>query len=112
MKVDSKRTESFAINQGVRQGCPLSPLLFNIFLADLAKSLKSLDDKLAIQEDGINSLFWADDIVLLAKNEENLNEMINLIAVYCEGNTLTINCKKTKCMIFNKTGRHFRQKKI
>ena len=110
VKVDSKRTESFAINQGVRQGCPLSPLLFNIFLADLAKSLKSLDDKLAIQEDGINSLFWADDIVLLAKNEENLNEMINLVAVYCEGNTLTINCKKTKCMIFNKTGRHFRQK--
>ena len=55
-------------------------------------------------------MFWADDVVLLAKNGDNLNEMVNLISTYCKENKLTINCKKTKCMIFNKTGHFFRQK--
>ena len=86
----------------------LSPLLFNIFLADLAKKLNSFTDKLMIRHEGINSIFWADDIVLLAESEENLNEMINVVSSYCQENKLTINSKKTKCLIFNKSGRLYR----
>lgn len=79
-------------------------------MADLAKKLKSLDDNLVMQNTGINSLFWADDIVLLAKTNVKLTEMINLVSEYCDENKLTINCKKTKCLIFNKTGRLMREK--
>ena len=79
-------------------------------MADLAKKLKSLDDDLVMQNTGINSLFWADDIVLLAKTNVKLTEMINLVSEYCDENKLTINCKKTKCLIFNKTGRLMREK--
>ena len=45
--MDGKVTEAFPINQGVRQGCVLSPLLFNIFMADLAKNLSSLEEGFA-----------------------------------------------------------------
>ena len=70
VKIDHMCTERFSINQGVRQGCVLSPLLFNIFMADLAKKLSSLDNNsLKLGEIGINSIFWADDIVLLAESE-------------------------------------------
>ena len=35
--------------------------------------------------------------------------MMNMIAEYCKLNKLMINCKKTKCLIFDKTGRLFRE---
>ena len=57
----------------------------------------------------INCIFWADDIVLLCENGSQLDKMIKIISKYCEENKLTINCKKTKCLIFNKTGRLVRE---
>ena len=39
IKFDNKISDTFDINQGVRQGCVLSPLLFNLFMADLPKQL-------------------------------------------------------------------------
>ena len=102
LKMDGKITEAFTINQGVRQGCVLSPLLFNIFMAGLAKSLTSLDEGLIMGNSKINCIFWADDIVLLCENGSQLDKMIKIISKYCEENKLTINCKKTKCLIFIK----------
>jgi hypothetical protein len=110
VKMNNKVTKPFAINQGVRQGCVLSPLLFNIFMSDLAKKLNSVQEKLVVDNVELNSLFWADDIVLLAKSDDKLTEMLNLLANYCKENKLTINNKKTKCLIFNKSGRLIRQK--
>ena len=89
----------------MRQGCILSPLLFNIFLSDLAKTFQSLNGKLDIGGTSINSLFWADDLVLFADSEEQLKEMLKILEEYCEENELAINTDKTKCMVFNKMGR-------
>ena len=110
MKIDGKILKQFAINQGVRQGCVLSPLLFNIFMAELAKNLNSLESGLQMNDLKINSIFWADDIVLLCENGDQLDRMIKIISQYCKVNKLTINGKKTKCLIFNKTGRLMRDK--
>ena len=104
LKVDGKITEAFPINQGVRQGCVLSPLLFNIFLAELAKNLASDNGGFTTHNSKINSIFWADDIVLLCEDTIHLERMIKMTWEYCENNKLTINTKRTKCIIFNKTG--------
>ena len=78
-------------------------------MAELAKDLNKLNNNsLFMGEHGINSIFWADDIVLLAESEQNLQELIDTVSTYCHENKLTINIKKTKCLTFNKTGRLLR----
>ena len=99
------RSQSFGINLGVRQGCVLSPILFNIFLSDLAKSLQEIGNAPMVDDIGINSLFWADDLVLFSRDEEGLQKTLHVLETYCRENHIQVNTKKTKCMIFNKNGR-------
>ena len=109
VKIENKCTETFDINQGVRQGCVMSPLLFNIFLSDLAKKLDTMDDKVKVNNSEISALFWADDIVLLSESENGLKGMLRVVEEYTSQNMLEINTDKTKIMIFNKTGRLMRR---
>ena len=102
--VKNKTTISsfFDLNVGVRQGCILSPLLFNIFLSDLAQKFVNLKKGPMVGEKHINSVFWADDLVMVAESENELQEMLKILEEYCGLNHLIINTKKTKCMVFNK----------
>ena len=105
MKLGQSRSDFFALSIGVRQGCILSPLLFNLFLSDLAKKFDARGDRLVLEELSVNALFWADDLILLAETKEELDKLLKILEKYCQENHLMINTKKTKCMIFNKTGR-------
>ena len=109
VKMHNQCTETFKINQGVRQGCVLSPLLFNIFLSDLAKKLNSIEGKVQVHDREVNTLFWADDIIMFTKEENTLREMLETLEEYTKENKLEINTDKTKIMIFNKTGRLMRR---
>ena len=66
IKVGNKTTDTFQTNQGVKQGCILSPLLFNIFLSDLTSTFHKQEyDLLHLNEnESISSLIWADDLLL------------------------------------------------
>ena len=75
----------------------------------MQKKIESFDGKFDIDQSNINSLFWADDLILLAKTEEHLKTLLKTLEEYCHENNLEINIKKTKCMIFNKTGRLIRR---
>ena len=105
VKIGNQYTGAFDVNQGVRQGCVLSPLLFNIFIADLAKKLDVVDGKVKVNNTEISSIFWADDIVMFSESENGLRTMIKILEEYVSENKLKINVDKTKVMIFNKTGR-------
>ena len=105
VKLGQSRSDFFSLDIGVRQGCILSPLLFNLFISDLAKKFDNMGDKVQLGSRGINSLFWADDLVLFAKTKEGLDSILKTLEGYCNENYLMINTKKTQCMIFNKSGR-------
>ena len=76
IKSGNVRSDFFDIDLGVRQGCVLSPLLFNIFLSDLAKKFQSLDGKFVLGQSSINALFWADDLVILGESEKQLKILL------------------------------------
>ena len=109
IKLGNSRSNLFDLSLGVRQGCILSTLLFNIFLSDLCKKLQFSEVKMEIDSKSINSLVWADDIVLLSETDKGLKVLLKILEDFCDENKLTINFDKTKCMIFNKTGRLLRQ---
>lgn len=110
IKVGDKVTNSFRVNQGVKQGCVLSPLLFNIFLSDFPETLLNLDctPVRLTNANTIGCIAWADDIVLLSESNEGLQNMLSKLNEYASKNHMGINCKKTEAMIFNKTGRFVR----
>ena len=107
VNIGNNLTKAFSINQGVKQGCILSPLLFNIFLSDLPESIGKGDCKPVYIDVSkpINSLIWADDLLILSESEHGLCKMLKNLEDYTSLNTIKVNLDKTKCMIFNKTGR-------
>ena len=82
VKVGNQITESFLANQGVKQGCILSPLLFNIFIADIVDRFSNENCRpLRINEaQSISCLLWADDVVLMSRSEEGLKNMLSALA--------------------------------
>ena len=106
IRIGNKRTEFFDVNIGVKQGCILSPTLFNIFLSDLPQTFNEKKSEPAtIGNLKIGSLFWADDIVILSETKTGLQNSLDQLKQYCVKNEMEVNVEKTKCMIFNKGGR-------
>ena len=83
----------------------MSPLLFNLFLADLEPLLHDGDDVKIDESTYVSCLLWADDILMFSRSEEGLQNKLKKLEEYCTQNKLTVNTDKTQCMIFNKTGR-------
>ena len=111
IKVGEQVTPTFVANQGVKQGCILSPTLFNIFLADLQPMIETTPCDPVVLHGNLKTgcLIWADDIVLLSQSKKGLQAMLQALNLYAQKNGMALNIKKTKIMIFNKTGRHIRE---
>jgi hypothetical protein len=75
VKVNEYFTDWFSINSGVRQGDPLSPTLFSIFINELIVEIKKLDIGVKIDNEFISVLAFADDIILSAENECDLQKL-------------------------------------
>jgi hypothetical protein len=86
---------------GLRQGCVLSPSLFALFIADLPDYL-AREGCHGVKLDGeeVNSLWYADDGVLLADGRDALQRSLEALACYCDRWRLCVNVKKTKTMAF------------
>jgi len=70
-------TDQFQIGKGVRQGCILSPCLFNLYAEYIMRNA-GLDEAQAgikIAGRNINNLRYADDTSLMAESEEELNKL-------------------------------------
>ena len=69
---------------GFRQGDPLSPNLVKIFVNDVSEHIDIGDSSLTLNDLTINYLLYADDIVLLAKNENDLQNLVSGLERFCK----------------------------
>ena len=99
MILNEYETEYFDCPIGVKQGDCLSPTLFAIYINDLANEIKLSGVGLELDTDTfINILLYADDIVLLAKNEEDLQFLLNIVENWCIKWRLEVNLTKTNIL--------------
>ena len=90
-------TDWFQIGKGVRQGCILSPCLFNLYAAYIMRNagLEEAQAGIKIARRNINYLRYADDTALMAESEE-LQSLLMKVKEESEKVVLKLNIQKTK----------------
>ncbi|KAK3103953.1 hypothetical protein FSP39_023219 [Pinctada imbricata] len=83
VKVNNSFTKWFSVTQGLKQGCILSPILFNMFINTLVRDIKALDVGIDIDGEKVAILLYADDIVLLGESENDLQLILNVLNSWC-----------------------------
>ena len=71
-------TDWFQLGKGVRQGCILSPCLFNLYAEYIIRNVRLDEPQAGIKIAGrnINNLRYADNTILMAENEEELQSLL------------------------------------
>ena len=98
-------TDWFQIGKGVRQGCILSPCLFNLYAENIMRNAGLEETQAGIKIAGRNSnhLRYTDDTTLIAKSEEELKSLLMKVKEKSEKAGLKLNIQKTKdhCIRFH-----------
>ena len=87
------------MKRGVRQGCVLSPNLFNLYTENIFK-----EDLVGVRVGGenVSNLRYADDTVLIAESVKELQALVDEIKDRSKIKGLSMNVKKTKTMVIRK----------
>ena len=93
----------FNTNVGVRQGCLLSPVLFNIFLEQIMLNiLHEHSSTISIGGRNISNLRFTDDIDLIAGSNRELQELTNRLVESSKAHGMEISQEKSKTMVNSK----------
>ena len=88
-------------NVGVRQGCVMSPTLFNIYLEELLVRIRLSGRGIKIGSDRlVGCLAYADDVVLMSENKAEMDEMLQIVNQYGKEWGLKFSPHKCKVMQF------------
>ena len=94
--VNGHQTNKVFVRSGVKQGCPLSPLLFTLFISDIARSLEESPEGVTIKGKIMSALLFMDDLVLIARCNASTKKLLKFCHHQFELSGLEIKCSKSK----------------
>ena len=105
VRVGNGVSEFFPVKVGLRQGCVMSPWLFNIYMDGVVRevNMRVMERGMSLQvrdneEFRLNQLLFADDTALVAGSEEELNRLVQEFGRVCKRRKLKVNVSKSKVM--------------
>ena len=101
VKLEGRLGKAFAAPLGVKQGDPLSPLLFGLFIDRFERFVVQECPALGIHLTDtqiVSLLLYADDLVLMAHTPADLQTLLDVLHTFSVANHLTVNVKKSKVL--------------
>ena len=91
-------TAAISINSGVKQGCPLSPVLFNLIMDELVTEVDGLPTGVSIGESRVSIMAFADDLVLLSNSRSDMESLLKAASGFFDKRHLSVNARKCQSL--------------
>ena len=102
IKVANDLSKEIQAAVGIRQGDSLSPFLFNVIMDKIIEDIKSLDLGYTLGKNKIDIVCYADDAVLIADSENDLQKLLHKFHMSSQRFNMKISIDKTKSMVTSK----------
>ncbi|XDV13498.1 hypothetical protein PO909_001890 [Leuciscus waleckii] len=99
--IASSKSDLFPVHVGLRQGCPLSPVLFITFMDRISRRSQG-PEGVRFGDHTISSLLFADDVVVLAPSDQDLQHALGRFAAECEAAGMRISTSKSEAMVLSR----------
>jgi hypothetical protein len=102
--LNGQNLKPFPLQSGTKQGCPLSPLLFNIAMEFLARAIRQEEEIKGIQigKEAVKISLFADDMILYFKDPKNSTaNLLDTINSYSKVAGYKINIEKSLAFLYN-----------
>ena len=100
--LNGEKLKAFLPRSGTRQGCPLSPLLFNIVLEVLATAVREQEIKgIQIRKEEVKLSLFANDMILYIENpKDSIRKLLGLISEFSKVGGYKINTQKSLAFLY------------
>ena len=101
--LNGEKLKAFLLRSGTRQGCPVSPLLFNIVLEVLATAIKEEKEikGIKIRKEEVKLSLFADDMILYIKNPKvSIRKLLELISEFSKVAGYKIKTQKSLAFLY------------
>ena len=106
VKTSSGLSDFFRCLNGTRQGYTISPVLFIMYVNELAQMLRDMCPGLYVSEQypSVHILMYADDLTLVNDTVGRVQNELNVLNQFCQNYGMTVNLKKSKVIVFRNGG--------
>ena len=103
-EVNGLSTRPIYLSRGLRQGCSLSPLLFNLYISSLGNDLSISTEGFRIGKAIVSALLFADDLVVIARSRSGLLKLMEIVKKHSDSLKLELNTDPNKSEVVAQEG--------